>query len=93
MNVPKSQWLTTGRPAIGGSTPVPIEQRIDVWLETVPVLLQRLNVKHVALLTHSAGTIYTLNTLARLPHILDPKCPYVAFLGTYTEQITKCILR
>jgi len=52
-----------------------------VWLETVPALLQQLDIEHVALLTHSAGTIYTLNTLYHHRSLLDPKAPYVAFLG------------
>lgn len=59
-----------------------LDMRMLVWLETVPVLLQRLDVKHVAIVTHSAGTIYTLNTLLHHRSILDPKAPYVAFLGS-----------
>ncbi|KAK5946033.1 hypothetical protein PMZ80_000172 [Knufia obscura] len=54
-----------------------------VWLETVPALLQQLDVKHVAIATHSAGTIYTLNTLFHHRSLLDPKVPYVAFLAPY----------
>lgn len=52
-----------------------------IWLETVPALLQRLDVKHVAMVTHSAGAVYTLNTLFHHRSLLDPKAPYVAFLG------------
>lgn len=59
-----------------------LDVRVAVWLETVPVLLHRLGVEHVSIVTHSAGTIYTLNTLIRYRSILDPKTPYVAFLGT-----------
>lgn len=59
-----------------------INMRMQVWLETVPALLQQLDVKHVALVTHSAGAIYTLNTLFHHRSILDPKAPYVAFLGS-----------
>ena len=58
--------------------------RMRVWLETAPAILQRLDVKHVALVTHSAGTLYTLNTLLHHRSLLDPKAPYVAFLGSYT---------
>ena len=54
-----------------------------VWLETVPALLEQLNVEHVAFVTHSAGTLYTLNTLFHFRPFLDPQAPYVAFLGTF----------
>ena len=67
---------------MGGSTSVPLNIRMQVWLETVPALLQKVNVQQVSLVTHSAGGIYTLNTLAQLRSILDPKSPYVALLGT-----------
>jgi len=54
---------------------------MKVWLETLPALLQRLDIHHVALVTHSAGTMYTLNSLLHHRSFLDPKAPYVAFLG------------
>lgn len=66
---------------MGGSTPVPLNIRMRVWLETVPALLAKLNLEHVSLLTHSAGTVYTLDTLVHLPQILDPRAPYVGFIG------------
>ncbi|GME25191.1 hypothetical protein GTA08_BOTSDO06172 [Neofusicoccum parvum] len=75
--------ICVDRPAFGGSTPVNIDVRMRVWLETVPALLQRLDVKHVALVTHSAGTVYTLNTLFHHRSLLDPKAPYVAFLAPW----------
>lgn len=59
---------------------------MKVWLETVPALLSQLSVHHVALATHSAGAIYTLNTLYHLPEILSPRTPYVAFLGTHIHS-------
>lgn len=70
---------------MGGSTPVPLNIRVQVWLETVPVLLQKVDVKHVSIVTHSAGGVYTFNTLAKLRSILDPKAPYVALLGVYHQ--------
>lgn len=73
------------RPGMGGSTPVSLSIRVQVWLETVPILLQRVNVKHVSIVTHSAGGVYTLNTLAKMRSILDPRAPYVAFLGAYCQ--------
>lgn len=57
--------------------------RMQVWLETVPVLLRKVNIEHVSIVTHSAGGTYTLNTIAELRYVLDPKAPYVALLGTY----------
>jgi len=67
---------------MGGSTPVNINIRMQVWLESVPAILRKLNIKHVSFMTHSAGTIYTLNSLLHHREFLDPKAPYVAFLGT-----------
>jgi hypothetical protein len=66
---------------MGGSTPVDLKQRLPVWLETVPALLQHLNIKHVSLASHSAGTVYLLNTLYHFPHLLEPENPRVALLG------------
>lgn len=60
---------------------MPATQRIAVWLEAVPLILEKLNVKHVALVSHSAGTLYALNTLGQLRNILHPKAPFVAYLG------------
>ncbi|TKA67243.1 hypothetical protein B0A49_12378 [Cryomyces minteri] len=75
--------ICVDRPAFGGSTSVTIDIRMRVWLETVPALLQRLDVKHVAMMTHSAGAVYTLNTLLHHRSLLDPKAPYVAFLAPW----------
>lgn len=66
---------------MGGSTPVPQNVRMKVWLETVPILLKTLNVEMVSLLSHSAGTLYALNTIYHLRDILDPKAPYVGLIG------------
>ena len=59
-----------------------IDIRMRIWLKTVPALLQRLDIKHVAIVTHSAGAVYTLNTLFHHRSLLNPKAPYVAFLGS-----------
>ncbi|USW47684.1 Putative alpha/Beta hydrolase [Septoria linicola] len=74
------------RPGTGGSTAVPIKQRINVWLETVPQLLRHLAVDKVSLLSHSAGTIYLLNTLYHLRSILDEGRPYAALLAPWVSQ-------
>ncbi|KAK5113675.1 hypothetical protein LTR62_003302 [Meristemomyces frigidus] len=78
--------ICVDRPSMGGSTPVDISQRIPVWLETVPVLLQKLNIKHVHLLSHSAGTMYLLNTLYHHRDILYPHYPYAALLAPWVHN-------
>ena len=70
-----------------------INIRMRVWLETVPALLQQLDVKHVAIVTHSAGTLYTLNTLIQYRSLLDPTAPYVAFLGSYPFDVLSSLGR
>jgi hypothetical protein len=68
---------------MGGSVSVPKESRIAIWVELVPLLLEHLSIDRVALIAHSAGTIYLLNTMFSCRDILDPEHPYVAFLGVY----------
>lgn len=60
------------RPGFGGTTAVALDKRVQTWLEIVPVVLEVLRVKYVALMSHSAGTIYAFNTAVRLPHLLYP---------------------
>ena len=59
----------------------------SVWLipntEIVPALLQHLNIQHVSLVCHSGGTVYGLNTLLYLRHILHPTRPYVALCAPW----------
>lgn len=43
--------------------------------------MSHLGISQVALAAHSAGTIYLLNTLIHLPHVLSPRRPYVAIVG------------
>ena len=68
-------------PGMGKSTDVPLHQRVAVWVELVPQLLAHLGIKHVSLVSHSAGTIYLLNTLYHYRSILHPEKPFVALLG------------
>lgn len=78
--------MTKGdRPGVGGSDSVPLQQRIDTWIETVPAVLKKLGVRHVALASHSAGTMYLLNTLLRLPDILDPARPFAVLSGMFSH--------
>ncbi|KAB8664834.1 hypothetical protein FH972_026258 [Carpinus fangiana] len=83
--------VAVDRPGLGGSTGVPTAQRLAVWLETVPALLAHLNIQHVALASHSAGTIYCLNTLLQLSGIL-PKRPYVALLAPWVHPAQSGVL-
>lgn len=66
---------------MGHSTSIPLKQRVNVWIEVVPPLLAHLQIEHVALASHSSGTIYLLNTLVRCRGILDPNRPVVALVG------------
>lgn len=79
--VPPSLTRPAPRPGMGGSTPVALNLRMQVWLETAPALLAKLAVPHASLVTHSAGGPYTLATLARQRSILDPEAPFVGFIG------------
>ncbi|CZT18468.1 uncharacterized protein RCC_04313 [Ramularia collo-cygni] len=82
----KVRCICVDRPGFGGSTPVPVNHRVQVWLETVPLLLKRLKVKRVALVSHSAGTVYCLNTLFHHRDFLSPSAPYVALLAPWVHS-------
>lgn len=68
-------------PGFGGSTPVPVDKRVSTWLEIVPAVLKHLDVQHVAIVSHSAGTVYAINTAVQLSHLLHPLTPFVACFG------------
>ncbi|OHW97943.1 interferon-induced GTP-binding protein [Colletotrichum incanum] len=75
----KVRIINVDRPGFGGTTPVPAaEDRVMAWLRIVPALLEHLGIHHVAIVAQSAGTIYALNTLLYLPHLLHPTRPYAA---------------
>ena len=73
------------KPGLGGSDPVPIEDRIPTYVAMIPQLLEHLEIRHVSLASHSFGTIYLLNTLLLYPHLLHPKRPYVAFFAPWVH--------
>ena len=73
------------KPGLGGSDPVPIEDRIPTYVAMIPKLLEHLGIRHVSLASHSFGTIYLLNTLLLYPHLLHPKRPYVAFFAPWVH--------
>ncbi|GAB7338129.1 hypothetical protein MBLNU457_4485t1 [Dothideomycetes sp. NU457] len=66
------------RPGFGLHDPVPHAQRLPASLAATTAILAHLHVKHVALLSASAGTIYLLATLSSQRSILHPKHPYAA---------------
>ena len=81
----KIRLIAIDRPGIGGSESVPLQQRISTWLEILPALLEHLDIKHVHLAAHSAGTVYTLSTILHLRHLLYPNAPYAALFGPWVH--------
>ncbi|KAK7427772.1 hypothetical protein QQZ08_005710 [Neonectria magnoliae] len=77
--------LVVDRPGMGKSTDVPLHQRVPVWIELVPLLLAHLGIAHVSLASHSAGTIYLLNTLHHCRDLLHPEKPFVALLSPWVD--------
>lgn len=73
------------KPGLGGSDPVPIEDRIPAFTAMIPQLLDHLGIQHVSLASHSFGTIYLINTLLLYPHLLHPQRPYVAFFAPWVH--------
>ena len=49
----------------------------------VSALLDHVKIKYVHFASHSAGTIFVLNTLLHLRHLLHPVRPYVALFGPW----------
>ncbi|KAJ5374204.1 hypothetical protein N7517_006210 [Penicillium concentricum] len=77
--------LVVDRPGMGNFTEVPLAQRVSAWIETVPRLLAHLGIQHVSLASHSAGTIYLLNTLYHCRDILYPENPTIYFLAPWVD--------
>lgn len=73
---------------MGHSTDVPLSVRVSTWIRIVPLLLEHLDIKHVALVSHSAGTIYLLNTLHYHRDILHPDQPFIALFGKLKRLYT-----
>lgn len=67
-----------------------MDKRIPTWIEIVPQFLALLGVEHVALVSHSAGTLYLLNTLYSCRDILHPQKPFVTLLGELLVSLTSC---
>ncbi|PYH90689.1 hypothetical protein BO71DRAFT_333882, partial [Aspergillus ellipticus CBS 707.79] len=72
-------------PGIGGSTSVPTQKRVSVWLEATPALLKHLAIAHVVPVSHNAGTVYLLNLLSQRRDLLWPKAPMAVLLAPWAE--------
>ncbi len=81
----KTRVISIDRPSLGGSTPVPIEQRLAVQLAAAPALLNHLGIKHVTLASHSGGAPYVLATLLAHRGLLHPKRPHVVLLAPFVH--------
>ncbi|KAH6871613.1 hypothetical protein B0T10DRAFT_500399 [Thelonectria olida] len=77
--------LVVDRPGMGKSTDVPLDKRVSTWVELVPRLLQHLGIPHVALASHSAGTVFLLNTLSQCRDVLHPTKPFAALLAPFVD--------
>ncbi|KAJ6004376.1 hypothetical protein N7522_006021 [Penicillium canescens] len=77
--------LVVDRPGMGGSTDVPLVQRMSIWVELVPRLLAHLGIQHVALASHSAGTMYLLNTLYHCRDLLYPNNMVINMLAPWVD--------
>ncbi|KAI1745651.1 hypothetical protein F4680DRAFT_109734 [Xylaria scruposa] len=70
--------ISPDRPGFGGTTDVEPADRVRVWLDIVQALLQHLGIKQVSILGYSCGSVYAMNVLLHLRHLLHPTRPYVA---------------
>ncbi|RDW94175.1 alpha/beta fold hydrolase [Aspergillus mulundensis] len=70
--------IVIDRPGIGGSTGVRVEERIDSWVDMLPMFLEQLGIEQVSLVSHSAGTVYLLNTLARCRRVVTRELFFLA---------------
>uniref|UniRef100_A0A8H7THW0 AB hydrolase-1 domain-containing protein n=1 Tax=Bionectria ochroleuca TaxID=29856 RepID=A0A8H7THW0_BIOOC len=69
-----------------GKTPnVGAEDRIKDWVAILPKFLEALGIKHVALASHSAGTLYNMNLLWHSRQILHPQHPMVFFFAPFVD--------
>ncbi|KAI4725807.1 hypothetical protein E4T49_06410 [Aureobasidium sp. EXF-10728] len=81
--------VVVDRPGFGGSTAVSVDQRVQTWLRMVEAVVKELDVQRFAIMAHSAGTVYAVNTAVHLSHLLHPKNPVIALFGlTWQNAIT-----
>ncbi|KAG9255102.1 Alpha/Beta hydrolase protein [Emericellopsis atlantica] len=81
----KVRVLVPDRFGFGETKNVPLESRISAWTAAMPRFLEALGIKHVALLSHSAGTIYNLNLLWHHREVLHPTRPMIFFLAPFVD--------
>ncbi|KAL4962972.1 alpha/beta fold hydrolase [Aspergillus stella-maris] len=63
--------IVADRMGMGGSTDVKAEERVRVWVEIFPLLLEKLGVQKVGLACHSAGTMYLFNCWHKYPGLVS----------------------
>ncbi|KAI0520716.1 hypothetical protein F5B22DRAFT_48601 [Xylaria bambusicola] len=74
------------RPGFGGTTSdVPLSDRVRVWLDIVETLLKHLAIRYVSVVGYSGGSIYAMNVVFHLRHLLHPVRPYVALLTPWVH--------
>jgi pimeloyl-ACP methyl ester carboxylesterase len=78
--------LVVDRPGMGASTDVPLAQRVAVWVDMLPHFLAHLGIQRVSLVSHSAGTIYLLNTWAYCRQVVSP---VITFLGIHQSYLSQ----
>ncbi|KAI6785919.1 uncharacterized protein J7T54_006258 [Emericellopsis cladophorae] len=81
----KVRVLVPDRFGFGETKNVPLASRISAWTAVMPRFLEALGIKHVALLSHSAGTMYNLNLLWHHREILHPTRPMIFFLAPFVD--------
>ncbi|KIW31066.1 uncharacterized protein PV07_02749 [Cladophialophora immunda] len=81
----KIRIISMDRPGLGGSTRVPLDQRVAVQVAAVPALLNHLGIRHVTLASHSGGGPYLLATLLAHRGLLHPKRPHVVLLSPWVH--------
>ncbi|KAI1119466.1 hypothetical protein F5Y14DRAFT_4273 [Nemania sp. NC0429] len=78
--------ISADRPGFGGTDlDAPPADRVGVWLEIVEALLQHLSIKHVSVVGYSCGSVYAMNVLLHLRHLLHPTRPYVAIFTPWVH--------
>ncbi|KIX94809.1 uncharacterized protein Z520_09499 [Fonsecaea multimorphosa CBS 102226] len=81
----KVRIISMDRPGLGGSTRVPLDQRVAVQVAAVPALLSHLGIRHVTLASHSGGAPYLIATLLAHRGLLHPKRPHIVLLSPWVH--------
>ena len=89
----KLRLIVVDKPGLGDSGSVPLDFRIENWLDIAPALLAHLAVPHVVLMSHSNGAIYLLNTVIKHRTLLHPLCPSVVLLAPWVHPVHSSKMR